>query len=165
MSIVIFIDQLAKTLARTFLEPGVHYHLLGNIFGLTLHQNNGVAFGFFSWLPQRISIPLFAVITLLAAIYIMFFYRSIPLDKTLPRISLMLILGGALGNLLDRILIGRVTDFLDIARFEPTYENIWPVFNLADFFIISGVITLFILLLLDRNFGKKTPSDKPVQLP
>lgn len=156
-ALVTGIDLGSKLLARTLLVPGVHHPVGGNFFGFTLHQNNGIAFGLFAGLSQNITVPLFVLISLAAIIYIIHFYRMLPRNKRLGRTALMLILGGALGNLLDRLLTGKVTDFIDFAAFVPEYKNHWPVFNLGDVFIIVGVIVLFILLLTDREFGKKNP--------
>jgi len=129
--------------------------ILGNFFWINFHENTGVAFGLLNSLSPSVTRPLFALIALLALGFIVFFYRSLPKGKLLPRVSLMCIMSGAIGNLIDRIFIGRVTDFFDLAiRTPESYKNIWPIFNVADSFIVCGVILLFILML----FEKKAPA-------
>jgi signal peptidase II len=129
--------------------------LLGNFFWINFHENTGVAFGLLNSLSPNTTRPLFALVALLALGFIIFFYRSLPKGKLLPRMSLIFIMGGAIGNLIDRIIIGRVTDFFDLAvRTPESYKNIWPIFNVADSFIVCGVILLFILML----FEKKNPA-------
>ena len=130
--------------------------LLGNFFWINFHENKGVAFGLLRSLPQTVTVPLFSAIALLALGFIVHFYRSLPENHLLPRVSLMCIVGGAVGNLTDRILLGKVTDFFDLAVRTPTsYDNIWPIFNVADSFIVCGVILLFLVIL----FEKKSPAD------
>lgn len=131
--------------------------VFGDFFWINHHENKGVAFGFMSSLPQAVTAPLFTVITLLALGFIVHFYRSLPDDKLLPRISLMCISGGAVGNLIDRIFFGKVTDFFDLAvRTPSSYKNIWPIFNVADAFIVVGVIVLFFVMLFEKKPAAKT---------
>jgi len=133
-------------------------NLIGEVFWINFHENKGVAFGFMSGLPQSVTVPLFAVITLLALGFIIHFYRSLPDDKRLPRIALMSITGGAIGNLIDRVAFGKVTDFFDLAQRAPEgYKNLWPIFNVADAFIVVGVAVLFIVLLFEKKHTSKEP--------
>jgi len=126
--------------------------ILGDFFWLNFHENKGVAFGFLNSLPQTITVPLFTVIAILALGFIAYFYRSLPADKLLPRVSLMAIMGGAIGNLADRLILGKVTDFFDLAvRTPDSYKNLWPIFNVADSFIVCGVILLFFLILFEKK--------------
>ena len=170
LPLVILIDQISKILIRYNFGPGgeyqgQHINLLGNFFWLNFHENRGVAFGLFSKLPTSITIPIFVVISLLAIGVIIKFYKELPKDKLLPKISLMMILGGAVGNLIDRIFLGKVTDFLDLAVYKNgLYKNIWPIFNMADSFIVVGVSILVILMIFEKKDSKSTEAAKETEI-
>jgi signal peptidase II len=127
--------------------------LAGDFFWINFHENKGVAFGLFSSLPQSVAVPLFTSIALLALAFIVHFYRSLPAGRLFPRISLMFIMGGAVGNLIDRVALGKVTDFFDLTIRAPASppKNLWPIFNVADSFIVCGVILLFIIILFEKK--------------
>ncbi|MBW2986896.1 signal peptidase II, partial [Candidatus Woesearchaeota archaeon] len=103
-----------------------------NIFHLTLIKNFGVGFGLFNAPASR---WVLIIITVIIIGIILYYYKKIP-EKYLPIISTSLILGGAIGNLIDRFLLGFVVDFLDF--------RVWPAFNVADSAITIGVIGLII---------------------
>jgi signal peptidase II len=131
-------DQATKHLVRTALGPGESSHVLGP---LSIHrvQNSGIAFGFFS------SATL--IVTLVTAVAVgwmlVFFARSGARHPVLPA-ALGLLIGGSASNLVDRVRLGHVTDFLDFGW--------WPAFNLADSFIVIGVaILLSALIASDRR--------------
>jgi signal peptidase II len=130
-------DQFTKTVIARTLELGESVTLFGPV---AIHhvENSGIAFGLFaSRTPFVIAITLVAVIGM-----IWFFARSGRRHPLIP-VALGLVLGGSLANLLDRIRLGHVTDFLDI--------SVWPAFNLADTFIVVGVALVFgALVLSDR---------------
>ena len=113
-------------------------HVLGP---LSIHhvQNSGIAFGLFAS-----ATPIVIVLTGIAVAWMLgFFARSGARHPILP-VSLGLVIGGSVSNLVDRVRLGHVTDFLDL-RF-------WPAFNLADSFIVIGVgILLFTMVLADRQ--------------
>ena len=124
--LVVFIDQLTKILALTELTSGTSHPVVQNIFHLTLVENQGIAFGLFQGADKLLLI----VITLSIGVLAMIGFRSRSLQlKT--QFAMGLILGGAIGNWIDRIRTGAVIDFLDF--------RIWPVFNLADTAITIGV--------------------------
>jgi signal peptidase II len=131
-------DQLTKHIVtgRLGLDAGVHV-----VGPLWIHhvQNSGIAFGLFSS-----ATPVVIVLTAIAVTWmVVFFARSGARHPVLP-VALGLVIGGSLSNLLDRIRLGYVTDFLDL-RF-------WPAFNLADSFIVIGVaILLGTLLAAERE--------------
>ncbi|ATW24870.1 signal peptidase II [Candidatus Formimonas warabiya] len=123
---VIIIDQGSKFLVRSQMAEMQTIPLIDNIFHLTYVRNPGAAF---SLLPNQT--PVFIAITLLAAAVAIFFYYRVEREKIWLRLGIALMLGGAVGNLIDRIRFGEVVDFLDF--------RIWPVFNLADSAIVVGV--------------------------
>jgi signal peptidase II len=131
-------DQATKHLVRSALQPGESTHVLGPLW---IHrvQNSGIAFGFFSSAT--------GLVTLVTAIalgwMLVFFARSGARHPVLPA-ALGLLIGGSASNLVDRIRLGHVTDFLDLGW--------WPAFNLADSFIVIGVaILLGALVASDRR--------------
>ena len=148
----IFADQLTKQVIARTLDVGSSVDLVGP---MTIHhvENSGIAFGFFgSRTPIVIGVTAIAVAWML-----WFFARSGRRHPVLP-VALGLVLGGSISNLLDRVRLGRVTDFLDLAA--------WPAFNLADTFIVVGVAVLFgALVLADRPRRPHGPrhGDTPLQ--
>jgi signal peptidase II len=131
-------DQVTKWIVSSSLELGEAVDVFGP---LSIHhvQNSGIAFGLFPTATSGV-----IVLTGLAVTWMLvFFARSGGRHPILP-VALGLLLGGSLSNLIDRIRLGYVTDFLDF-RF-------WPAFNLADSFIVAGVAVLIgALLLADRE--------------
>jgi signal peptidase II len=136
-AVVILFDQLTKILAVKLLGFEIPHPLLAN-FNLTLIYNPGAAFGFLAWAPgwQRWA---FTGLGVLATLVICYLLRRHGQQKMFS-LSLSLILGGALGNVLDRLRLGHVIDFLD---FHIGYWH-WPAFNLADSAITVGAILLII---------------------
>jgi signal peptidase II len=125
-------DQVTKQIVASALSLGEEVHIAGP-FSIHHVQNSGIAFGLFS---QATSIVI--VLTGLAVAWmLLFFARAAQRHPALP-VALGFVLGGSLSNLVERVRIGHVTDFLDL-RF-------WPAFNLADTFIVVGVAILFAAL-------------------
>jgi len=137
---VVAADQLSKFFVILHMQPNQSIPIISNVFHLTYVKNPGAAFGI---LAGRTGI--FVFITIIAVILIVIFYKHIPEGHTLLKVALSLQLGGAVGNLIDRIrLDGYVTDFLDF--------RIWPVFNLADTAIFLGIGLLFLdLVIISRG--------------
>lgn len=126
---VFLLDRWSKILVVRNLVPGESIPLWPGIFHLTYVRNTGAAF---SLLANQRGVLLFT--SLVVIVIILFFLRSLDRLGWLHRLSFGLILGGAAGNLYDRILSGQVVDFLDF--------RVWPVFNLADAAIVVGVLLL-----------------------
>ena len=132
---VIFIDRITKVFFSSLLEVGESLPVIRHALHMTLVHNTGIAFGFFKDQGAVfIVIPLIAVVLLVFNIY---YYRQN--NQVLSRIYIMafsLILGGAIGNLIDRMVYGYVIDFIDV--------RIWPVFNIADSAITMGAVLVAI---------------------
>lgn len=110
---------------------------------LTHIRNPGVAFGFLSNLPENFRFYFFIIVFLLAIVLISLFIRNTPFKEKLMLVSLSLILSGAIGNSIDRLRQGYVTDFIDFHWFgDPKLH--WPPFNIADSCITVGVILLIV---------------------
>jgi len=141
------LDQISKHLVRLHLTHGIPWNparWLRPVLSLTYVTNKGAAFGLFPQLDW-----LYAVITVVVIALILFFYRRLPFNHWLVRVSLGMQLGGAVGNLADRLWHDwRVTDFIDL-NFWPLQE--WPVFNVADSSIVIGVCILVVVLLLEED--------------
>ena len=115
--------------------------VLPQIFHLTYLQNPGAAFGILE--NQRYLFILIAAVLIVAVIY---FYKKIIQLSKLFQVGIALLFGGAIGNMIDRIFIGRVIDYMDF--------RIWPVFNLADIAIVSGcaIIAFNLLFKTERSY-------------
>ena len=118
---------------------------LAAYFQITHVSNSGAAFGIF---PSGSVI--FMVVAVVVSVAIILYNQSMPANSHLYRVALGLQLGGALGNLLSRVRVGHVTDFLD---FGPV-----PVFNIADMSIVVGVIMLALLMFRDQRREQKERS-------
>lgn len=138
---VVIIDQTFKYFIKLKLEIGESIPVIKGIFYLTHTTNTGAAFGIF---PQAAAF--FLAVNLVVIITVLAWQLIVPSQWLIARISAGLIVGGAAGNLIDRIGVGSVTDFLDF--------RIWPVFNIADSCVFIGTILLayFILLLEGKEY-------------
>ena len=126
-------DQLSKMWIRSNLDVEELLFELG-FFRLTYIQNTGAAFGLFQGHSFALTIVAFVGIVVLL-LYALLIYRRFPiLDNRLGKSALGLVLGGTVGNLIDRLHFGYVTDFIDV--------GVWPAFNIADSAIVVGVIIL-----------------------
>ncbi len=138
-------DQLTKNVVGRTLELGESVEILGP-FQIHHVQNAGIAFGLFA---SRTSVVI-GVTAVAVCAMLVFFARSGRRHPVLP-VALGLVLGGSIANLIDRVRLGHVTDFLDFVA--------WPAFNLADTFIVVGVAIMFGALVLgdrsDRMHGAR----------
>ena len=123
--LVFVIDQLVKHLVVSTMHLGQSFPVIKGIFHITYVLNPGAAFGMLE--HQR---WFFIVVALAAVLLGVFFYRKLQQESILMRSGAGLLLGGAVGNLADRIQSGLVVDFLDF--------RVWPVFNIADIAICAG---------------------------
>jgi len=137
---VLLFDRMTKYLVLLYMTTGQSIPVIENIFHLTFVKNPGAAFGLFAYRTM-----FFILVTTVVAAVIVYFQHTLPPGKKLLRTGLGLQLGGALGNLTDRIQGGYVIDFFDF-RF-------WPVFNIADMAIVGGVAILAYEIL--RDDGKQ----------
>jgi signal peptidase II len=139
-------DQLTKAVVsdQLALDEGIH---VAGPFSIHHVQNSGIAFGLFASATAVV-----IVLTSIAVAWMLiFFARSGSRHPLLPA-ALGLVIGGSVSNLIDRIRLGHVTDFLDF--------RYWPAFNLADSFIVVGVVLLFVILLFtDREPRRRRLTD------
>lgn len=162
---IVIIDQVSKLLVKGFSIPflNIHYHgmypgqripILGNFFRLTFIENPGMAFGFDPGLNMKLWISLFSLVASAGLSVYLYIIRKKNLTL---RIAIAMILGGAVGNLIDRmfygifyhyapLFYGRVVDFLDFDFFKfnlfgRSFDR-WPIFNFADASVTIGVLIL-----------------------
>lgn len=128
---VVVVDQALKAAVVSRLSGGRYVEILGGLIRLDYTRNTGAAFGV---LPT--AGVLFALVAIGVSVGIVLAYRRLAAAPLAVRAALGLILGGALGNLIDRVRLGYVIDFVDLRW--------WPVFNVADSAIVIGVICLLI---------------------
>ena len=130
--VIVILDQLSKYLVAANMEIGQSIVIINNFLYITYVRNPGAAFGM---LPYQTIF--FIIITVIVVFLIVFYYRYLSGNHLWLRLALALQLGGAIGNLIDRIREGYVVDFINFTIFP-------PVFNLADSAIVIG-IALFII--------------------
>jgi signal peptidase II len=143
---VIALDQITKLIIIKTLPLYDEVVVIPGVFNIVHFLNPGGAFGFLAGFDSSLRHLFFIVISVLALGLVFYFYKSTPVTHRFLSVAFALILGGAMGNLIDRLRFGRVVDFLDF------YVNSWhwPAFNVADSAITVG-IGIFIFHLL---FGK-----------
>jgi len=148
--IVLVLDQLTKWLVRSNMDLGQSISVIGDFFQITSHRNRGAAFGILQ--DQR---WFFIIVTTVVVVGLVLYMQKMikEADKKLLPFALSLILGGAIGNFIDRLVSGEVTDFFhfhfvfDFFGSHVDYE--FAIFNVADCGIVVGVI----LVLVDALFG------------
>ena len=139
---VFLLDQISKQVIKSSLPYGESWPSDG-VFRFTHVTNSGAAFGFFTD-----ATPLLALASIIAIAFLIYFYRTHTAPRPIMRLAIGLQMGGALGNLVDRLHAGTVVDFIDVAW--------WPVFNLADSSIVVGMFILVGILLFSEQ-----PSPSP----
>lgn len=172
--IVIVLDQVSKVYVKGISLPIINFKIdgmypgeiipvIGEFFRITFIENPGLAFGFDPGIDFKLAISVFSVI---ASIGLLFYLFKIKDQKFPLRISIAFILGGAIGNLIDRVFYGvfygyaplfygKVVDFFDVDFFDFSllgkHYDRWPIFNIADASVTIGVL----ILLIFYNFHKK----------
>ena len=136
--LVIVLDQLSKSLILSSFSVGEVRSIIPGFFNLTLTYNPGAAFGLLSDLPDgsRVLVLSFTIFAALAAVG--YFLLNEYYEDGIGQVGLLMIVGGAIGNIIDRARFGEVVDFLDV--YFRSYH--WPAFNIADSAICLGVTVL-----------------------
>jgi len=150
---VLVFDQITKVVVDKTMSLYASVEIIPNFLHITYLRNTGAAFGFLAGGRTTLRMVFFTVVSAVAIGCISYLLKALrPQQKTLI-VSLSLILGGAAGNLVDRLRMGEVIDFIDLHW----YHIHWPAFNVADSAITIGVILLFLQLLRKGSltFGEK----------
>jgi signal peptidase II len=134
-TLTILLDQVTKHLVLKEMRVGQSMPVLDGFFNLTFVMNPGAAFGILSTMSEGFRVPFFLGVSLIAIAVVLLFYFQRARDNGLLQVGLTLVLGGAVGNMIDRVRFGEVVDFIDIY-----YRQFhWPAFNIADSAISIGV--------------------------
>ncbi|UXR70327.1 signal peptidase II [Staphylococcus sp. IVB6246] len=144
--IVLIADQLTKWVIATQMTIGESFNVIPNFLSITSHRNDGAAWGILSG-----QMYFFYLITIVIIIALIVFYIKEAKDHMLMQVAISLLLGGAIGNFIDRLLNGQVVDFVDTNIFG--YD--FPIFNIADASLTIGVVILVIILLTDKSNDKR----------
>ncbi|MHB8423381.1 MAG: signal peptidase II [Leptospirales bacterium] len=153
---VFILDQLTKYAIQRILFEGESLTVIPHFFNIVSIRNTGIVFGLFQDPNGWIHRGIFIVLTIAAAILILYYSRRKKEVGGGEFYPLALILGGAIGNLSDRILKGKVVDFLDFSFLG----HHWPAFNVADSAIVIGV-SILLVFQLTAPIPSSSPSDKP----
>ena len=140
--ILLCIDQITKLLVVNLLTKTNSIAIIKNFFYLTYINNDGAAFSIL--VGKRILLILVAILVIIMLIH---YIKKNNIQNKLEIVSLALIIGGSLGNLIDRVVRGYVIDFLDFKIFNYNF----PIFNLADTFIVIGVFLLLLKEIRKEN--------------
>lgn len=147
-AVVIALDQLTKQIALAMLQPYTPHAVIPGFLNWTLAFNTGAAFSFLhdagGWQRWLFSVLAIGVCAVLAV-----WLRRLPRGEWRTALPLALVIGGALGNLIDRVRLGRVTDFIEVYHQQWS----WPAFNVADSAISVGAV----LLIVFGFGGRKVP--------
>lgn len=152
---VVVLDQLSKAALQRSLELHEYRPLIDGLVSISHVRNRGAAFGLLSEAGLRYQGEILSGVSLLALVAIAVYAWRLPAEARLPRLALACVLGGAIGNLVDRVRFGYVVDFIHVYW----KQHSWPDFNLADSAISLGVA----LLLLDmlRSSRRAEPAPEP----
>ncbi len=153
--IVVILDQITKEIIDRSLELSQYITIIPNFVDIHYIRNTGAAFGIMSRLPDGARIPFLVGVSIVAMALILYLFVKAESNRKNYIFSLSLILAGALGNLIDRIWLGEVRDFIDLH----IYNLHWPIFNVADSAITIGIILLgYELLIVEPKMSKKGTS-------
>ena len=145
--IFIIIDQASKLIVINTLSKKKSVEVIKSFFYLTYTNNNGAAFSILT--GKRV---ILIIVTLIVIGILIYYIRKTKVKENINKIALSLVIGGSIGNLIDRIVRGAVVDFLDFKIFGYNY----PIFNLADTFIVLGVFLLLISMFRkDKNNDRR----------
>ncbi|PLR69947.1 signal peptidase II [Bacillus sp. UMB0893] len=148
---IIALDQLTKWLIVNELEIGERIPVIENVLYITSHRNQGAAWGILQG-----QMWFFYVITVIVVIGLVIYIQKYAKDQRLMGIALGLMLGGAIGNFIDRVIHQEVVDF--VQTYIGTYP--FPIFNIADSSLCVGVVLLFIVMLFEGKQEKEKVNEQ-----
>ncbi|MEQ6354158.1 signal peptidase II [Lysinibacillus sp. M3] len=145
---VILLDQWTKWLIVKNMEFGERISVWDPWFGILSHRNRGAAWGMLEG-----QMWLFSIVTIGVICAILYFYHKEAKGKPIFQVGLMFLLGGAIGNFIDRIFRGEVVDFVSVLI--PVINYDFPIFNIADAALTMAVVILMIGIIMEDKKGKK----------
>ncbi len=143
---VIVLDQITKWIIVRYMEKGDSIQIIENFLYITSHRNRGAAWGILQG-----QMWFFYIVTTIVVIMLVLYIRSLKPNQKLFGLALAFMLGGAIGNFIDRIFRKEVVDFIDTYIF--TYD--FPIFNIADSALVIGVVMILLLTLLEGKLEKE----------
>lgn len=143
---IIIADQITKFIIRTNFNLYEQVNIIKSFAKIIYIRNSGVIWGLFSNSENRIIPILVTILSIAALITVLYIFLKTSITCKLELLSLSFIMGGAIGNIIDRFMLGYVVDFIDI--YIKSYH--WPTFNIADSFISMGIILLLISVLRNK---------------
>jgi signal peptidase II len=149
--LVIALDQVTKLAVIRALRPFDAIPVIPGFFNLVHVRNPGIAFGLLSQLGTAWSAFLLSAVTTAAIILLILWFGRLRDDDRRTAFGLSLIIGGAVGNLIDRVRLGEVVDFLDF--YMGSFH--WPAFNVADSAVTVGTIWLALSILFEKSAKKQ----------
>ncbi|MGH7894574.1 MAG: signal peptidase II [Candidatus Binatia bacterium] len=135
---VVALDQSTKAVVVSRMELHQSIPVVESFFALTYVRNTGAAFGLFAGRLMALQVPFFLLVSVFAVTLLFWFLHGLTAERRLVVAACGAVIGGATGNMIDRVAFGEVIDFLDL--FVGSYH--WPAFNVADMAISLGVIVL-----------------------
>ncbi|KAA0892174.1 signal peptidase II [Oryzomonas rubra] len=145
----LIVDQITKLYIDRSMQMFQSIPVIDGLFNITYVRNRGAAFSFLSHASWRL--PFFIAISAIAAVVIVIAFNRLRNDQQLAQVSLAMIFSGAVGNLIDRVRLGEVIDFLDVYW----KAHHWPAFNAADSLICVGVALLALDMLREEQQQKR----------
>jgi len=150
---VILIDHVVKWIIKSSMDLNQTIQVIGDFFTISYILNSGIAFGLLDSNPSPVKTPLLIIISFIALGIILYIFLTLPKNIKRSGLSMGLIFGGAIGNIIDRIVRGEVVDFLDIDFPDISIPALhihmtrWPTFNVADSCVLLGIIMLLVIII------------------
>jgi signal peptidase II len=149
-AVVLIADQWTKAWATASLKPVVYMEVIPGFFRLSYATNRGVAFSLFA--DSQFDIRwILSAISLVAALFVLSYFRRAPADKPWLNVSLALLMAGIVGNMIDRVRLGEVVDFIEL-HWRGLYS--WPTFNIADSAICVGAVLLALEMMREEKAAR-----------
>ena len=143
--LVVIFDQLTKNIVKTRMELGESFNILGTFLKFTFVENTGLAFSI-----KVSNLGIFTGLSMVASLIVLYYIYKYKDEGVMGYMPLALIFGGAIGNIIGRVLYGKVVDFIDVGI--SSYR--WPVFNIADSSVLVGLV-LFLIVSWQTNDNVK----------
>lgn len=146
MILIVGGDLLTKHIVSSSMQLGQSQEIIDNFFYFTYAHNTGIAWGMLAG-----HLWLFIIVALVAAVLMIIFFRRTRKEEVLTRFGLVLTFAGMIGNLVDRILLGYVRDFIDVVIFNYNF----PIFNIADIAVVIGVALIILEIIFEEYIHGK----------
>jgi signal peptidase II len=144
--IIVLFDQITKYIVEKQMYLGESIPVIDNFLMITSHRNRGAAWGMLEG-----QFLLFYIVTVIVVVGLIYYVKKNSIDDRFTLITVGLLIGGALGNFIDRVFRKEVVDFIDVLIFS--YD--FPVFNIADSSLFIGVVLLVIQTIREEQLGEK----------